>query len=192
MDKIGQRIRQKRAEAGLTQQELAKKAGISRNALAMYEVDKQKPRNVAIKAMASALSVDSRWLEAGSCNMRKLTVISCLKHGEPSLTFDLNMIESMEVEPTDCLAYYKISGVSMTPTISSGDIVLIHKTKKITDGRVYALYNNNDEVIIRRIFIHPVIGVILESDCNLSSGEYFENEKVVNIIGMVFFRIRTL
>lgn len=61
MAEIGQKIQEHRKENGWTQEELAKRMGISRATVAQYEADKRKPKYETIVRFADALgtSVDS-------------------------------------------------------------------------------------------------------------------------------------
>ena len=59
MSTIGQRIRMKREELGMTQQELADKLGFkSRASVNKLELDIRTPRQQIIKALADALETD--------------------------------------------------------------------------------------------------------------------------------------
>ncbi len=54
---IGQRIKEAREKAGLTQEELGKKIGVTGVAIMRYEKDKRQPRLAQLQAIASALGV---------------------------------------------------------------------------------------------------------------------------------------
>jgi transcriptional regulator with XRE-family HTH domain len=58
MDTIGQRIRQARRLAVLSQGELALKVGMSQNALSFIETGKSTPRMSTIRKIAEALGID--------------------------------------------------------------------------------------------------------------------------------------
>lgn len=55
---IGQRIREARKNAGLTQRELAEKSGTATGTIQQYELGKRKPRFEQISAIADALEID--------------------------------------------------------------------------------------------------------------------------------------
>lgn len=64
---IGQRIRETRIKAGLTQKELAEKLGISYVGISQWENDKRNPKKETIQRIADALLVhDSDLYDAGS------------------------------------------------------------------------------------------------------------------------------
>jgi len=55
---IGDRLRTLRIRRALTQQELAEKAGISKNALNRIELSKAEPHMSTLRKLAQALNVD--------------------------------------------------------------------------------------------------------------------------------------
>src|SRR5262245_29930418 len=52
------RLRELRTEAGLTQEELAEKVGVKRDAIARWERGRREPRVSNVHALAEALGVD--------------------------------------------------------------------------------------------------------------------------------------
>lgn len=64
MDKIGERIKQRREELGMTQQELANKLGMShRSAIAKVENGSRNVAESKIAAYAEALETTKNWLK---------------------------------------------------------------------------------------------------------------------------------
>ncbi|QDQ88180.1 helix-turn-helix domain-containing protein [Alcaligenaceae bacterium SJ-26] len=64
MNTFGSRLRHARKLRGLTQQQLARIAGLSQSAVGNYESD-QRHSSRALIALASALNIDPRWLDSG-------------------------------------------------------------------------------------------------------------------------------
>ena len=62
---IGQRIKEARKSAGLTQRELAEKAGTATGTIQQYELGKRQPRIEQFQAIADVLNVDVNWLMNG-------------------------------------------------------------------------------------------------------------------------------
>lgn len=60
-----ERIKQVRKSTGLTQQEFADQLGISRGALANYEVGRNEPIDAIIAAICSKFAVNETWLRTG-------------------------------------------------------------------------------------------------------------------------------
>lgn len=62
---VHDRVRKAREHAGLTQTELAERAGMARSGLARIEQGKGDPRRSSLIALAFATGVDLDWLETG-------------------------------------------------------------------------------------------------------------------------------
>lgn len=62
---IGQRIKEARKSAGLTQRELAEKSGTATGTIQQYELGKRQPRIEQLQAIASALGVTTNYFLTG-------------------------------------------------------------------------------------------------------------------------------
>ncbi|UZT82108.1 helix-turn-helix domain-containing protein [Caproicibacterium sp. BJN0003] len=62
---IGERITSLRKESGMTQNDLAKKIGSSRNTIACYEIGVRNPTGTATKSIAKEFGVKEEWLKTG-------------------------------------------------------------------------------------------------------------------------------
>lgn len=62
---MGERIKYVRNKHGLTQQAFAERIGISRGALANYEVDRNEPIDAVIKSICREFHVNANWLRTG-------------------------------------------------------------------------------------------------------------------------------
>jgi transcriptional regulator with XRE-family HTH domain len=60
------RLRKAREHAGMQQQELADRIGISRNSVGNYEAGRTAPRRIVLNAWALATGVPMSWLETGA------------------------------------------------------------------------------------------------------------------------------
>lgn len=56
------RIRKRRLELGMTQEELARKVGVSRNAISMYETGNRTPEYDTVGMLAKALNTTAIYL----------------------------------------------------------------------------------------------------------------------------------
>lgn len=59
------RIKLIRQNAGLTQQEFAKRIGVSRNTIATYETSGRNPIDAIVPAMCREFNVNEEWLRTG-------------------------------------------------------------------------------------------------------------------------------
>ena len=65
MKAIGDRIREQRKYKGLSQEQLAKKIGISVMSVRRYESSDRTPTEKVLTAISSALEIDANWLRYG-------------------------------------------------------------------------------------------------------------------------------
>ena len=63
--KMGARVRLARNRVGLSQSQLAKKLGLSRGAIAQWEIDRGSPATGRLNALAEYLDVSVEWLLLG-------------------------------------------------------------------------------------------------------------------------------
>lgn len=68
---VGSRIREVRISRDLTQQAFADKIGISRGALANYEVDRNEPIDAVITLICREFNIRESWLRTGDGEMFK-------------------------------------------------------------------------------------------------------------------------
>ena len=66
---LGERIKQVRLAAGLTQQQFAERIGLSRNFIAVIETSGRKPSDRTIADIAREFGVSLAWLEDGEGEM---------------------------------------------------------------------------------------------------------------------------
>lgn len=60
---VGQRIKESRKNAGLTQKALAEKCGLATGTIQQYELSKREPRTDQLKKIADALNVSINYLK---------------------------------------------------------------------------------------------------------------------------------
>lgn len=70
---MGARIKFVRTESKLTQQAFADRAGISRGALANYEVDRNEPLDAVITLICREFGINENWLRYGTGDMKAET-----------------------------------------------------------------------------------------------------------------------
>lgn len=76
---LGSRIRLARQNAGLRIGELARSAGVSRDSLSDYEVDRTDPPAKVLRAIAEATNVSADWLLFGTTRVNLDGVRSTLR-----------------------------------------------------------------------------------------------------------------
>lgn len=158
----GEKIKSLRKELGITQVELAKRIGVSKQTLYKYENDIiTNIPSPKIELIASALQTSEGYImgwkpKTKSYEGARIPVLGKAPCGKP--------IEAMEYEDTDdwveieeSLAktgeYYAIraKGDSMLPRINDGDIMIIHQQEDVESGQVAVIRINGHEATCKKI-----------------------------------------
>jgi SOS-response transcriptional repressor LexA len=62
---LGQRIRASRRAKGLSQREVGRRLGVTKNAVSLWEMDRAAPTSGHLRQLAVELEIDSEWLATG-------------------------------------------------------------------------------------------------------------------------------
>lgn len=172
---IGQRIKERREELGITQEFLAKSIGVGQSSIGNYESGIRLPKN--IHKIADVLKVKISWLESGvgakspqpqEIDLENNTNYPAIKkvhltvsagitgfgvepcEGDDSIiVFKSDWYISRGLKPEKLLAV-KVSGSSMEPKLYHGDSVVFNTADvALKDGVVY-VFNLDGEVVIKR------------------------------------------
>jgi len=76
MSTIGDRVRQVRQEAGLTQEAFAERLGVARGYISTVENNRQEPSDLFIKALSSIFGVQEEWLRTGAGSPAPILALS--------------------------------------------------------------------------------------------------------------------
>jgi transcriptional regulator with XRE-family HTH domain len=139
---MGRRISERRESLGLSQAALARRLGVSREAVSAWEHGKTSPDRERWPSLAERLQCSVRWLETGedeepaSSNVGAtaetnsgavipFAKVACIgRQFEKFKFFDQQLLQQLRARPDD-LRCYEIEGPSMEPLFRAGDIVLI-------------------------------------------------------------------
>lgn len=134
-ESLGERIRRRRRELGLTQATLAKNAGVNQGFLSEIERGKSSPSPRTVDALAIALDVPQTVLIGGSADhdnpqpleARELPLFGSIPAGPPSETQEqLDMFPVLRHQWSPDYYCLRLTFDSMEPTLKPGDIVLVH------------------------------------------------------------------
>lgn len=125
------RLREKRLEAGLTQAELAKKAGVTTRTIQNYELGSRKPSNMeVIQKISDALGTTSEYILGGSSGAY---VVAAHEKGGAKAARD---IEELVSEVTGLFAGGELSEESLEGAMKAlNDAYWIAKEKNKKYGR---------------------------------------------------------
>lgn len=144
---VGKAIAKIRRDKGLSQEELAELAMISRISVARYETGKFEPGAQALNRIADALEVSTdellgrpdRVTPFVNINRGSVPIIGEIACGTP-ITAEQNVSGYADL-PEGVRADFALlcKGDSMTPTFNDGDLVLIHAQPEVEPGQIAAV-----------------------------------------------------
>lgn len=164
--KVGVRIRKVRKNLNLSQEEFAKKIGISQGHLSKIERGEQLPDKPLIMSIAYSFGINDSWLLTGEGEMfRKkkdsvefvpavaVPIISAqVPAGFPVMPPEDDYIEDYLYIPGVPKNSYavKVRGNSMYPTIKDGEYVIFVPCVELKNGDVVIVRNEWNEVMLKR------------------------------------------
>ncbi len=156
MDNFGERLRKARKDKKLSQEELAKLIGVSRNAITNYEKNSNTPTYENMKKLSNILGVN---LANQETNVKAIPIISTASCG----SVELNCLQDekmqtfiSENEWNKDLYAVVACGDSMATEIYDGDIAIIDPFAKVQNG----------DMVYYRIDEESAIKVFFEDDDN--------------------------
>lgn len=192
---LGQRIKDLREENGLTQEDLAKKLGISKSTISMYETNKRKPDTTTKEALADLFNVDMDYLY-GRSNIKNKTaqiielassgvqipVLGYVRAGYPIYAeeniIDYEEISSIMAAKGDFFGL-RIQGNSMEPRMFENDVVIVRKQPDIESGEIAVVLVNGDEATVKKVIKseNGIMLVPLNSNCSYEP-HFYTNEEI--------------
>ena len=194
MATLGLRIKELREQHHLTQDELAKKLGISKSTIGMYETNKRQPDTETKEAIADLFNVDMDYLygrsdiknksaqiiELASTGV-KIPVLGYVRAGYP-IYAEENIIDYEEI--SNAMAAkgeffgLRICGNSMEPRMFENDVVIVRKQPDIESGEVAVVLVNGSDGTVKKIIKsdNGIMLVPLNSNCSYEPHFYSNNE----------------
>ncbi|PZM62628.1 LexA family transcriptional repressor [Paenibacillus dendritiformis] len=171
---------------GWTQEEVAKKLGISKQTYSHYENEKRRPSLDTIRELAAVyqVNIDDIFAEEKISDLVMLPVVGKICCGEGTIAFQ--EVDGYEPTPKEWLNggeyfYLRAKGDSMTGArIFDGDLLLIRKQPEVENGEIAAVLID-DEAVLKRVY---KVGdqLVLQSE-NPNFPPIFAPPTKVNIIG---------
>jgi len=162
---LGDKIRDARKAAGLTQRQLADKIKVSNTSISNWEKGVSNPDPDTIQNLCWALEVqpnyffdtDARILPPNVLPMpetERVPRIGRIACGDPIIAEE--NIESYDEVLSSWHADFTLMciGDSMAPKIENGDIVAIRSQPTVENGEIAAV-RIGDEATLKRVFLHP-------------------------------------
>ena len=165
MNNLGQRIRARREELGLTQEQVAEQVGIKQQSYQAIESGSvKKPRH--LYEISVTLKCDMAWLLSGKekdvINVEKIEIhahqvplISYVQAGVWTESYELRDSTGFEyimtsLELSNKAFALKIKGDSMEPEFKEGDVVIIDPAIKPFPGEFVVAVNGDEEATFKK------------------------------------------
>ena len=172
---IGNRIKLRRDELGLTQEQLASKLWLNKSTIQRYETGQvQNIKLPVLQSMAEQLNVDPNWLACKSdkkggfdvlnknienyglrpVKTKKFRMLGKIACGEPIFCdedYETFIEASAEINADFCLTAHGDSMINAR--IYDGDVVFIKSTPQVSNGEIAAVIID-DEATLKRVYYY--------------------------------------
>lgn len=160
----GQKLKELRKIEGWTQEEVAKRLGVSKQTYSHYENESRRPGLEMVRELANVygVNIDDIFSEDNHkenapkiSDIIQLPIVGSISCGNGVLAF--NDIQGYEPTPKEWLKgvehfYLRAKGDSMIGArIFDGDLLLIRKQQDVENGEIAAVLIN-DEAVLKRVY----------------------------------------
>lgn len=192
---IGITIRKLREKNNLSQEDLAKKLGMTQQAIDAWERSVSNPRKTTIDKLSNIFNVSSSILfgeNPSPITGIKIPVLGSVVAGIP-IEAITDILDWEEITPEMAAGgdYFalQIKGRSMEPRIKEGDVVIVRKQSSIESGEIAIVIVNGNEATIKQVYIQEN-GIMLQAyNPDVYPTRFYSNEEIqtlpVSIIGKV-------
>lgn len=198
MKSIGERIKDARKSAGLTQLELAKKTDLSRSYIGDIEKNRYNPSVSTLQLIATATNTPLENLlpstKTASPKGRgvRIPVLGRVVAGIPIEAVE-EILDYEEITPelaaTGEFFALKIRGHSMEPRMMEGDVVIVRKQEDVESGDVAIVLVNGNEATVKRVKKQEEGITLIANNISVYEPHYYSNKEIkelpVRILGKV-------
>ena len=198
MKSIGERIKEARKSAGLTQLELAKKTELSRSYIGDIEKDRYNPSVSTLQLIATATNTPLEDLLPSTKTVSptgrgvRIPVLGRVVAGIPIQAVE-EILDYEEITPelaaTGEFFALKIRGHSMEPRMMEGDVVIVRRQDDVDSGDVAIVLVNGDEATVKRVKKQEDGITLIATNTSVYEPHYYSNKEIeelpVRILGKV-------
>lgn len=198
MKSIGERIKEARKSAGLTQLELAKKTDLSRSYIGDIEKDRYNPSVSTLQLIATATNTPLEDLLPSTKTASpagrgvRIPVLGRVVAGIPIEAVE-EILDYEEITPelaaTGEFFALKIRGHSMEPRMMEGDVVIVRRQDDVDSGDVAIVLVNGDEATVKRVKKQPEGITLIATNTSVYEPHFYSNKEIaelpVRILGRV-------
>lgn len=198
MKSIGERIKEARKSAGLTQLELAKKTELSRSYIGDIEKDRYNPSVSTLQLIATATNtpledlLPSTKTASPTGHGVRIPVLGRVVAGIPIEAVE-EILDYEEITPelaaTGEFFALKIRGHSMEPRMMEGDVVIVRRQDDVESGDVAIVLVNGNEATVKRVKKQEDGITLIATNTSVYEPHYYSNKEIeelpVRILGKV-------
>lgn len=198
MKSIGERIKEARKSAGLTQLELAKKTELSRSYIGDIEKDRYNPSVSTLQLIATATNTPLEDLLPSTKTVSpagrgvRIPVLGRVVAGIPIEAVE-EILDYEEITPELAASgeffALKIRGHSMEPRMMEGDVVIVRRQDDVDSGDVAIVLVNGDEATVKRVKKQEEGITLIATNTSVYEPHFYSNKEIaelpVRILGRV-------
>lgn len=190
MKSIGERIKEARKTAGLTQVELAKKTDLSRSYIGDIEKDRYNPSVSTLQLIAKATNAPLETLlpstepqQPAGCGVR-IPVLGRVVAGIPIEAIE-EILDYEEITPemaaTGDFFALQVRGDSMLPTLKDGDVVIVKKQPTVDSGDIAIVLVNGNDATVKEIKESPAGITLIGHNAAIYTPQFYSNKEIQNL-----------
>lgn len=198
MKSIGERIKEARKSAGLTQLELAKKTELSRSYIGDIEKDRYNPSVSTLQLIATATNTPLEDLLPSTKTVSptgrgvRIPVLGRVVAGIPIEAVE-EILDYEEITPElaasgDFFAL-KIRGHSMEPRIMEGDVVIVRRQDDVESGDVAIVLVNGNEATVKRVKKQPEGITLIATNTSVYEPHFYSNKEIADLPVRILGRV---
>nr|DAL84236.1 MAG TPA: Repressor protein CI [Caudoviricetes sp.] len=198
MKSIGERIKEARKSAGLTQLELAKKTELSRSYIGDIEKDRYNPSVSTLQLIATATNTPLEDLLPSTKTASpagrgvRIPVLGRVVAGIPIEAVQ-EILDYEEITPElaasgDFFAL-KIHGHSMEPRMMEGDVVIVRRQDDVDSGDVAIVLVNGDEATVKRVKKQPEGITLIATNTSVYEPHFYSNKEIADLPVRILGRV---
>lgn len=190
MKSIGERIKDARKTAGLTQLELAKKTDLSRSYIGDIEKNRYNPSVSTLQLIATATNTPLEDLlpstKTGSPTGRgvRIPVLGRVVAGIPIEAVE-EILDYEEITPelaaTGEFFALQVRGDSMEPTLRDGDVVIVKKQPTVDSGDIAIVLVNGNDATVKEIKESPSGITLIGHNVAVYTPQFYSNKEIQNL-----------
>lgn len=198
MKSIGERIKDARKSAGLTQLELAKKTDLSRSYIGDIEKDRYNPSVSTLQLIATATNTPLEDLlpstKTASPTGRgvRIPVLGHVVAGIPIEAVE-EILDYEEITPelaaTGEFFALKIRGHSMEPRMMEGDVVIVRRQDDVDSGDVAIVLVNGDEATVKRVKKQEEGITLIATNTSVYEPHFYSNKEIADLPVRILGRV---